>query len=149
MDKGLITYSLGQKSSRQEFQASASKAITKLPLVVLTNRATAGGAEVAAAALLDSKRAQVVGEKTFGNAAVRKAITLDDGSAVILSVAKFYSPGGKAIQDTGVTPSTAVQETEPAAEPDDDADNAPDVAAPAKEGDAILLKGTEIVRKIS
>ena len=149
MDKGLITYSLGQKSSRQEFQASSAKAITKLPLVVLTNRATAGGAEVAAAALLDSKRAEVVGEKTFGDAAVRKAITLDDGSAVILSVAKYYSPSGKAIQDTGVTPSTAVQETEPAADPNDDVDNVPDVAAPAKEGDAILLKGTEIVRKIS
>jgi carboxyl-terminal processing protease len=149
MDKGLITYSLGQKSSRQEFQATSSKAITKLPLVVLTNRATAGGAEVAAAALLDSKRAQVVGEKTFGDAAVRKAITLDDGSAVILSIAKFYSPSGKAIQDTGVTPSTSVQETEPAAEPDDDVEPVPDTAAPAKEGDAILLKGTEIVRKIS
>jgi carboxyl-terminal processing protease len=147
MDKGLITYTLGQKSSRQDFQASASKAVTKLPLVVLTNRATSGGAEIAAAALLESKRAQVVGEKTFGDAAVRKAITLDDGSAVILSVAKYYSPGGKAIQDTGVTPSTAVQETEPLAD-DDDADVTPDPAATGKEGDAILLKGTEIVRKI-
>jgi carboxyl-terminal processing protease len=149
MDKGLITYTQGQKSSRQDFQASASKAITKLPLVILTNRATSGGAEVAAAALLESKRAEVVGEKTFGDAAVRKALTLDDGSAVILSVAKYYSPTGKAIQDTGVTPSTAVQENEPAAESDDDADAVPDVAAPTKEGDAILLKGTEIVRKIS
>src|SRR5258708_32204933 len=90
MAKGMIAYSLGQKSSRQEFQASSSKAITKLPLVVLTNRATSGGAEIAAAALQDSKRAQVVGEKTFGDAAIRKAITLDDGAAVILSVAKYY-----------------------------------------------------------
>jgi carboxyl-terminal processing protease len=146
MDKGLIGYTQGQKFSRQDFQASSSKAITKLPLVVLTNRATAGGAEVAAAALLDSQRAQVVGEKTFGDAAVRKAITLDDGSAVILSIAKYYSPSGKAIQDTGVTPSTAVQETEPLGEPDDDADLVPDTTA--KEGDAILLKGGEIVRKI-
>ena len=89
MAKGLMNYTLGQRSSRQEFQASSSKAITKLPLVVLTNRATAGGAEVAAAALLDSKRAEVVGEKTFGDAAVRKAITLDDGAAVILSIAKY------------------------------------------------------------
>lgn len=147
MDKGMITYSLGQRSSRQEFQAS-SKAITKLPLVVLTNRATAGGAEIAAAALQDSKRAEVVGEKTFGDAAIRKAITLDDGAAVILSVAKYYSPSGKAIQDTGVTPSTLAQEIEPLADSDDDADVVPDATA-TKDGDAIMLKGLEVVRKIS
>ncbi len=149
LDKGLITYTQGQKSARQDFQASASKAITKLPLVVLTNRATAGGAEVAAAALMDSKRAQVVGEKTFGDAAIRKAVTLDDGSAVILSVAKYYSPSGKAIQDTGVTPGIAVQETEPAAELDDDGDGTPDQAPAVKNdsGDAILMKGLEVVRK--
>ena len=69
LDKGLIAYSQGQKISRQDFQAVASKAITKLPLVVLTNRATAEAAEVAAAALLESKRAEVVGERTFGDAA--------------------------------------------------------------------------------
>ncbi len=148
MDKGLITYTTGQTSSRQEYQASSSKAITKLPLVVLTNRATSGGAEVAAAALLDSKRATVVGEKTFGDAAVRKAITMDDGSAVILSVAKYYSPSGKAIQDTGVTPTTPVQEIEPIADPDDDSDVAPVAPAAPKEGDQILIKGLEAVRKI-
>jgi hypothetical protein len=67
-------------------------------------------------------------------------------------VAKYYSPSGKAIQDTMVTPSTAVQETEPAADPNDDVEPVepvPGVVTPAKEGDAILLKGTEIVRKIS
>jgi carboxyl-terminal processing protease len=148
MDKGLITYTQGQKSNRQDFMASSSKAIAKLPLVVLTNRSTSGGCEVAAGALLDSQRAQVVGEKTFGDAAVRKAVTLDDGSAVILSVAKYYSPSGKAIQDTGITPGTAVQENEPAAELDDDNDGIPDVPVAPKEGDAIFLKGNELLRKI-
>src|SRR5580765_191644 len=92
MDKGLITYTQGQKSPRQDHAATASKAITKLPLVVLVNRGTAGPAEIAAGALLDSKRATVVGEPTYGDAAIRKAITMDDGSAVILSVAKYYTP---------------------------------------------------------
>ena len=78
--------------------------------MVITNRGTADGAEVAAAALLDSKRAEVVGERTYGDAAIRKAVTLDDGSAVILSVAKYYSPSGKSIQDNGVTPSVAQSE---------------------------------------
>jgi carboxyl-terminal processing protease len=141
VDKGLIAYAQGQKYSRQDFQASASKQVTKLPLVVLTNRGTADAAEVAAAAILESKRGQVVGERTFGDAAIRKAVTLDDGSAVILSVAKFYSPAGKAIQDTGVTPSVPQAESEAQAEDDNTAPDLQD-AAPVKQGpDLILRKG--------
>ena len=104
MDSGLITYSVGQKSRRMDFNASAANAVTKLPLVVLMNTGTAGPAEIATAALLNSKRAQLVGSPSWGDAAIRKAVTMDDGGAVILSVAKFYSPNGKAIQDTRVTP---------------------------------------------
>jgi len=126
-DSGLITYTQGQKSAKQEFQAQASKAVTKLPLVVIVNRSTAGGGEIAAAALLNSKRAQLVGERTYGDAAVRKAVTLNDGSAVILSVAKYYSPDGKSIQDNGVTPNILQAEAEMIA-PDGAADDSiPDV----------------------
>jgi carboxyl-terminal processing protease len=141
MDKGLITYSQGQRMSRQDFQASASKAVTKLPLEVLVDRGTAGAAEVAASALLESKRAQVIGERTYGDAAVRKAVTLDDGSAVILSVAKFYSPSGKAIQDTGVTPTVLQAEVDAGADGADD--DIPDATVPApgaKPGDDAILK---------
>lgn len=119
-EKALITYAQGQKSPRQDFTGTG-KAAWALPVAVITNRGTAGGAEIVAAAVLDNKRGSVVGEKTFGNASVRKAIALDDGSAVILSVAKYYSPAGKAIQDTGVTPSDAVVEID-ATTPDDDDD---------------------------
>jgi len=146
MDQGLIGYTVGQKMPRQDFQAVASRQITKKPLVVLTNRATAGGAEVAAAALLESKRAEVVGERTYGDAAIRKAVNLDDGSAVILSVAKYYGPDGKAIQDTAVMPSTPQLEAEVQAEVDIDATDAP--APPEKNGpDLILQKGEEVIRK--
>jgi carboxyl-terminal processing protease len=141
MDKGLITYSQGQRVSRQDYQASASKAVTKLPLQVLVDRGTAGAAEVAASALLESKRGEVIGERTYGDAAVRKAVTLDDGSAVILSVAKYYSPAGKAIQDTGVTPTVLQAEVEVAADGGDD--DVPDAAVPApgaKPGDDNILK---------
>src|SRR5579872_2652782 len=65
LDKGLITYSQGQKVSRQDFQAVATKAITKLPLSVLVDRGTAGAAEITAAALM-GRRADVVGEHTYG-----------------------------------------------------------------------------------
>ncbi|MGH9613509.1 MAG: S41 family peptidase [Bryobacteraceae bacterium] len=114
LDKGLITYTQGQKDPRKDFDAQSDKAIWHDGLVVITDRGTADGAEVAAAALEDNKRAEIVGERTYGDAAVRKAITMDDGAAVILSVAKYYSPGNKAIQDTGVTPTVAMLETQPA-----------------------------------
>jgi len=120
IDNGLITYTQGQRSSRQDFQAVASKAVTKAPLAVIVNHSTAGAAEIAAAALMNSKRAQVVGEHTYGDAAVRKTITLNDGSAVILSVAKYYSPDGKSIQDNGITPNIQQAEFDAADAPADD-----------------------------
>ncbi len=151
LDKGLIAYSQGQKMSRQDYQATASKAVTKLPLVVITNRGTADAAEVAAAALLDDKRAEVVGERTYGDAAIRKAVTLDDGSAVILSVAKFYSPSGKAIQDTGVTPSVAQVETEPADAVDDDSvpDAVPDVPTVKPGVDELMNKALQTSKQLN
>jgi carboxyl-terminal processing protease len=150
LDNGLIAYAQGQKYPRQDFNAVATDTISKLPLVVITNRGTAGGAEVAAAALLDNKRAEVVGERTYGNAAVRKTLTMDDGSAVILSVAKFYSPSGKALQDTGVTPSVAVIDQQQApAEPDDDSNQLEPAQppAPSKGEDLLLKKAIEVVTK--
>jgi carboxyl-terminal processing protease len=146
LDKGLITYIEGQKVQRQDFSADAAASISRLPLAVIVNRGTANGAEVAAAALLDDKRAEVVGERTYGNASVRKAITMDDGSAVILSVAKYYSPGGKAIQDTGVTPSVPVAEVEAVALDDDG--NPTTVETPQQPGEDVLLKkAIEVVTK--
>jgi len=146
LDKGLIAYTEGQKSPRQDINAVASADITHLPLAVVVNRGTAGGAEVAAAALLEDKRAEVVGERTYGDASIRKAITMEDGSAVILSVAKYYSPSGKAIQDTGVTPSVAVAEVEQAA--DDDGAPQANEPPPAPAGEDLLLKrAIEVVTK--
>lgn len=120
MDSGLITYTQGQKMRRSDSNAVAAKAVTKLPLVVLVNRGTAGAAEVAAAALLDSKRATLVGEPTFGDAAVRRPVTLPDGGAIILAVAKYYAPNGKAIQDTHVVPNVLQAQFEAPAQVDGD-----------------------------
>lgn len=146
LDKGLMGYTQGQKSPRQDFNANPAAAVSKLPLVVMTNRGNAGGAEIAAAALLDNKRADVVGERTFGKAGVRKAITMDDGSAVILSVAKYYSPAGKAIQDNGVTPTVAVLEAQPQIDNDDDAVQ-PEPSRPPKGDDIMLKKAIEVATK--
>src|SRR5689334_12768491 len=119
LNSGRITYLQGQRVTRQNFEADPARAVTKLPVAVLTNRGTADAAEILAAAIQDNKRGQVVGERTYGDAAMRKAITMDDGGAIILSVAKYYSPDGKAIQDTGVTPGTVVSEPEAQVEYDE------------------------------
>jgi len=106
---GTIAMLEGQKVEKQTFVAEPSKAIdASAPLVVLVNRGTAGPAELVAAALLDNKRADVVGEKTFGEGAQQKTFELPDGGALILSVAKYESPDGKKLQDDGVTPDVMV-----------------------------------------
>jgi len=147
LDKGLITYIQGQKMQREDIKANPAEAISKLPLVVTTNRGTADGCEIAAAALLDNKRAEVVGDRTYGDAAIRKPIKMDDGSAVILSVAKYYSPSGKAIQDTGVTPSVPVLEVEQAPEADEQDNPNAEPQQPKTGEDQTLKKAIEVVTK--
>ena len=94
---------------KQTFTADPSKTINATaPVVVLVNRGTAGPAELVAAALLDNKRAELVGERTFGEGAQQKTFELPDGAALILSVAKYESPSGKKLQDDAVTPGVLV-----------------------------------------
>jgi carboxyl-terminal processing protease len=148
LDHGTITYLQGQKYPRQTFTAEPAKQISKLPLVVLVNRGTAGPAEVAAAALLENARADVVGEKTFGAGSVQKVLDVPDGSALILTVAKYYSPNGKAIQDVAITPNVQVANTdEDFVLPDDEDNTTPDTQKkePPKQDD-ILKRGIEVVK---
>ena len=127
LDKGMIAYVQGQKYEKTTFNADPQKKITDLPVVVLVNRGTSGAAEIVAAAILDNVRGDVVGDKTFGEGSVQKLIEVPDGSALILSVAKYYTPKGKIIQDTGITPNIVVAAGDDlAALPDDDESNAPD-----------------------
>jgi carboxyl-terminal processing protease len=142
IDTGLITYTQGQKQPRQDFKASG-QAVTKAPLALIVNRSTAGGAEIAAAALLSAKRAQLVGERTYGDAAVRKTLALNDGAAVILSVAKYYSPDGKAIQDNGVTPNVLQAEADASDGADDLPDAAQDDNAKKPQTDELMHKALE------
>ncbi len=133
LDHGTITYLQGQKYAREAFNADPAKDITKLPVAVLVNRGTAGPAEIVAAAILENARGDVVGDKTFGDGSVQKLIEMPDNSALILSVAKYYSPSGKAIQDAAVTPNVLVAD---AAEDDGGLPDEEEQAAPGvKPGD--------------
>jgi len=148
---GTIAMLEGQKVQKQTFTADASKAInTTAPVVVLVNRGTAGPAELAAAALLDNKRADLVGEKTFGEGAQQKTFELPDGAALILSVAKYESPSGKKLQDDGVTPDVLVASNfDQAAVIDDDAapaDNQPTPTKPSVTVDDQLSKALALLK---
>ena len=105
LSSGAITSLKGRRHGEEKFEADAESTVADLPLALISDRATAGSAELAAAALVDNKRAELVGERTYGLAAVQKTIELEDGAALILSVAKYHRPAGKALQDGGVTPS--------------------------------------------
>ena len=125
LNHGTIAYLQGQKYPRETFNADPSKAITNLPLVVMVNRGTAGAAEIVAGAIMEDGRGDVVGDKTFGVGSVQKLIEIPDGSALILSIAKYYTPSGKAIQDTAITPNVMVADADQdVVLPDDDSSNA-------------------------
>jgi carboxyl-terminal processing protease len=123
LNHGTITYIQGQKYPKQAFNADPQKAVApSIPLVVLVNRGTAGPAEIVASAVMENARGDVVGDKTFGSGSIQKVIDMPDGSALILSVAKYYSPSGKALQDTAVTPNILI------------ADSGDDFIAPDEDG---------------
>jgi carboxyl-terminal processing protease len=149
LNHGTITYLQGQKYPREAFNADPSKDVTTLPLVVLVNKGTSGPAEIVAAAVLENARGDIVGDKTFGEGSVQKLIELPDGGALILSIAKYYSPQGKAIQDTAVTPNIAVADVnDDALLPDEDENAVPaDVEKKSPpEKDEQLQKAVDVLK---
>jgi carboxyl-terminal processing protease len=149
LNHGTITYLQGQKVPRQAYNADPAKAVTTLPVAVLVNRGTAGPAEIVASAILENARGDVVGEKTFGDGSVPKTFDLPDGGALILSVAKYYSPSGKAIQDVSVTPNVLVASEDDSVGPEDE-DAQPESndqdAKPKKTQDDQLNKAVEVLK---
>ena len=105
LDKALITYLAGQRYPRQDITAHPTQDVSNIPLAVLINQSTAGPAELIASAVLGNKRGEVVGVRSFGVGVLQKTIPVGDGSALLLSVAKYYGADGKPISDNGVTPS--------------------------------------------
>jgi carboxyl-terminal processing protease len=104
-----------------------------------------GAAEVAAAALNDNKRAQLVGERTFGDAALRRAVPTEDGGAVLLAVAKYYAPSGKAIQETSVLPAYLVNDVEGPSISDEEEEEPAEGPAIKPGDDPVLKKALEVL----
>jgi carboxyl-terminal processing protease len=108
VSSGTITTLKGQTVSTDAVAADAAKVAWKLPVSVLISNGTAGPAEIVASAIAGNHRGETVGERTFGTASVQKLIQLDDGAALILTVANYFTPDGKSIAAEGVAPTVEV-----------------------------------------
>jgi carboxyl-terminal processing protease len=123
---GTLATLRGQTVSAQLFSADPKQVMWRNPVSVLVDTTTSGAAEVLASAIEANHRGDVVGERTFGLASEQKLITLDDGAALILTVANYYNADGKSILEEGVTPSEVVR-----ADATEDSDSVDDDTAPA------------------
>ena len=132
---GTLATLRGQTISERKFTAGPDKVVWSHAVSVMISDGTSGGAEVLASALADNPRptggkVELVGERTLGSASEQKLIPLDDGAALILTVANYYRADGKAIPEEGVRPTVEVaaatesadfDESEPVTEPSVDA----------------------------
>ncbi len=111
LSEGKIVYTDGRKpEDRTEYVAHKEGTFEGFPIVVLINGGTASAAEIVSGALQDNKRALIVGVRSFGKASVQTIRPLSDGSALKLTVARYYTPLGRSIQAKGIEPDVVVEQ---------------------------------------
>ena len=105
----LIVYTQGRnEKQKQTFKARGRKRYLDFPIAILVNSGSASASEIVSGALQDHNRAILVGEKTFGKGSVQSVIGMDDGSAVRLTTAKYYTPSKRVIHERGIEPDIVV-----------------------------------------
>jgi carboxyl-terminal processing protease len=130
LDGGLVVYTQGRdESQREKFFAHSKVGFSAYPMVILVNGGTASASEIVAGALQDQGRALVVGTQTFGKGSVQTILPIDDHSALQLTTARYYTPGGRSIQAVGITPDVKVTDPRPALAMEEE--NNGDASAPA------------------
>ncbi len=110
VSSGNVLFEQDRSGSRKSVPVDSGGAATSEPLVVLVNHGTASAAEIVAGALQDHRRAEIVGDQTFGTGTVLKEFRLSDGSAILLGVEEWVTPNGHVIWKNGITPNKIVAE---------------------------------------
>jgi len=111
IDSGSIVRQVNRVGESTEMSANQTS-LTKLPLTVLVNGNSASSSEIVTGALLDNRRATIVGSQTFGKALVQSVHALGDGSGLAVTVAHYYTPSGTDISHKGITPNIRIDLTE-------------------------------------
>jgi carboxyl-terminal processing protease len=105
----LVVYTQNRSGNRKEYRSRESTQHLSVPLVVIVNEGSASASEILTGALKDWGRATVVGTTTYGKGSVQTVVSLDDGSALKITTARYYTPKGTSIQTTGITPDLVVK----------------------------------------
>jgi carboxyl-terminal processing protease len=106
----LIVYTQGRTpETRESYHARGKHPRRSYPIALLVNGGTASAAEIVAGAMRDTRRAVIVGEKTFGKGSVQSVIELDNGEGLRLTTARYYTPGGVTIHEKGISPQVEVE----------------------------------------
>ena len=137
MESGVIVTTKGRGGKHVEVErAHARDTEPRYPMVVLVDGGTASASEIVAGALQDSGRAVVMGTQTFGKGSVQTVIELEDGSGLKLTIARYYTPSGRSIQERGITPDVWVKAS------------AADEDAPREQNLPGHFKGEEVATKV-